>query len=91
METLTGRQKEVLMYFREALNHNRETGVMASEASNNIDAPLQEVLDACEALDQMGLIDIDKRHMAGGKAKDLEAHVSNKGIQWLQQEKGIPR
>jgi hypothetical protein len=91
METLTGRQKEVLMYFRESMNHNRLDGVKASEAADNIDAPLQEVLDACEALDQMGLIDIDKRHMAGGKAKDLEAHVSNKGIQWLQQEKGIPR
>ena len=90
MEPLTGRQKEVLMYFRESLNHNRQEGVKASEAANNIDAPLQEVLAACEKLDQMDLLDIDKRHMAGGKVKDLEAHISNKGIERLQKDKGIP-
>jgi hypothetical protein len=90
MESLTGRQKEVLMYFRESLNHNVEQGVMASEAANNIDAPLQEVLDASEKLDQMGLLDIDKRYMAGGKVKDLEAHISNKGIDTLRKDRGIP-
>jgi hypothetical protein len=90
MESLTGRQKEVLMYFRESLSHNRQEGVKASEAANNIDAPLQEVLDACEALDQMDLLDIEKRHMAGGKVKDLEAHISNKGIDTLRKDKGIP-
>ncbi|HEY3272236.1 MAG TPA: hypothetical protein VGJ92_00660 [Methanocella sp.] len=90
MESLTGRQKEVLMYFRESMNHNVEQGVKASEAANNIDAPLQEVLDACEKLDQLDLLDIDKRHMSGGKVKDLEAHISNKGIQTLQKDKGIP-
>jgi hypothetical protein len=90
MESLTGRQKEVLMYFRESMNHNRQEGVKASEAANNIDAPLQEVLDACEKLDQMDLLDIEKRHMAGSKVKDLEAHISNKGIQTLQTDKGIP-
>jgi hypothetical protein len=66
METLTGRQKEVLIYFRESMNHNIEQGVRASEAANNIDEPLQKVLDACEKLDQLGLLDIDKRHMEGG-------------------------
>jgi hypothetical protein len=90
MESLTGRQKEVLMYFRESLNHNRQEGVKASEAASNIDAPLQEVLDACEALDQMDLLDIEKRHMAGGKARDLEAHISNKGIDYLRKDRGIP-
>ena len=90
MESLTGRQKEVLMYFREAMNHNRLSGVMASDAANNMDAPLPEVLAACEKLDQMDLLDIDKRHMAGGKVKDLEAHISNKGIERLQKDKGIP-
>ncbi len=78
------------MYFRESMNHNVEQGVKASEAANNIDAPLQEVLDACEKLDQMDLLDIDKRHMAGGKVKDLEAHISNKGIDTLRKDKGIP-
>lgn len=78
------------MYFRESLSHNRQEGVKASEAANNIDAPLQEVLDACEALDQMDLLDIEKRHMAGGKVKDLEAHISNKGIDTLRKDKGIP-
>jgi hypothetical protein len=90
MESVTGRQKEVLMYFRESMNHNVEQGVKASEAANNIDAPLQEVLDASEKLDQMGLLDIDKRHMSGGKVRDLEAHISNKGIDTLRKDKGIP-
>ncbi len=90
MVKMTGRQKEVLMYFRESMNHNRLDGVRASEAADNIDAPLQEVLDACEALDQMNLLDIDKRHMQGGKVKDLEAHISNLGIETLQKDKGIP-
>ncbi len=90
MENLTGRQKEVLMYFRESLNHNVERGVKASEAANNIDAPLQEVLDACEKLDQMGLLAIEKRHMSGGKAKDLEARITTEGIDTLRKDKGIP-
>jgi hypothetical protein len=88
METLTGRQKEVLMYFRESMNHNRLDGVTASNAASNIDVPLQEVIDACEALSQMGMLGIDKRYTEGGKVKDLEAHISNKGIQRLQQDKG---
>ena len=88
MASLTGRQKEVLMYFREAMNHNRQRHVKASEAADNLDAPLQEVLDACQQLDQMDLLDIDHSTMAGTKVKDLEAHISNKGIQLLQQEKG---
>ncbi|OPY29395.1 MAG: hypothetical protein A4E28_00889 [Methanocella sp. PtaU1.Bin125] len=78
------------MYFREALNHNRPEGVKASEAANNIDTPLQDVLDACEKLDQTGLLDIEKRHMSGGKAQDLEAHITAAGIDYLQKEKGIP-
>ena len=90
MVSLTGRQKEVLMYFRESLNHNVQRGVKASECANNIDAPLQEVLDACQQLDQMDLLDIERRYTAGTKVKDLEAHISNKGIETLQMDKGRP-
>jgi hypothetical protein len=90
MVSLTGRQKEVLMYFREAMNHNRLDGVKASDAADNLDVPLKEVVDTCEQLDQMSLLDIDKRYMEGGKARDLEAHISNLGIETLQKDKGIP-
>ena len=90
MASLTNRQREVLMYFKESLSHNREEGVKASECANNIDAPLQEVLDACQQLDQLDLIDIEKRNMAEKNVKDLEAHISNKGLDFLAKDKGIP-
>jgi hypothetical protein len=90
MATVTPLEKEVLMYLKSSLAHNRQEGITAKEISNNIDRPMQQVLDACESLDQKDLLDIEKRHMAGGKAQDMEMHISNKGLDFLANDKGIP-
>jgi len=90
MVIISDAEREVLMYLKSSLHHNRFQGVNASEISSNIDRPLKDVLDACELLDQKDLADIENREMAGGKAKGLEIHITNKGLDYLVKEKGIP-
>ena len=90
MSAISAIEREVLMYAKSSLDHNREEGVKASEVADSIDRPLQDVLDACEKLDQKDLIDIEKRKMVKGKAQDLEMHITNKGVDFLAKKDGVP-
>ena len=90
MTTISGPEREVMMYLKSSLHHNKFDGVKASEIANNIDKPVQDVLAACETLEQKDLVAIEKREMSGGKAKDLEVHIKEHGLDFLRKEKGIP-
>ncbi len=78
------------MYLKSSLHHNKFDGVKASEIANNIDKPVQDVIAACETLEQKDLAAIEKREMSGGKATDLEIHIKEHGLDFLRKEKGIP-
>ena len=90
MAAISGSEREVLMYLKSSLHHNKFDGVKASEIANNIDKPLQDVLDVCETLEQKDYAAIEKRHMDAGKVKDLEVHIKSHGLDYLAKEKGIP-
>lgn len=90
MTEISGAEREVLMYLKSSLHHNRFDRVKASEIANNIDKPLQEVLESCEMLEQKDLAAIEKRDMVEGKVRDLEIHIKEHGLDFLRKEKGIP-
>ncbi len=78
------------MYLKSSLHHNKFDGVKASEIANNIDKPVQDVIEACEKLEQKDLAAIEKRDTGNGKVKDLEIHIKEHGLDFLRKEKGIP-
>lgn len=90
MAVISGPEREVLMYLKSSLHHNKFDGVKASEIANNIDKPVQDVIAACEALEQKDLVAIEKRDMDNGKARDMDVHIKEHGLDFLRKEKGIP-
>ncbi len=90
MVAISGAEREVLMYLKSSIHHNKFDGVKASEIANNIDKPVQDVITACESLEQKDLAAIEKRDMSNGKVKDLEIHIKEHGLDFLRKEKGIP-
>lgn len=90
MVTITGPEREVLMYLKSSLHHNKFDGVKASEIASNIDQPVKDVIDSCEKLEQKDLVAVEKRHMDQGAVRDLEVHIKSHGLDFLAKEKGIP-
>lgn len=90
MVTITGAEREVMMYLKSSLHHNKFDGVKASEIADNIDKPVLDVVAACEKLEQKDLVAIEKRTLEAGKVKDLEVHIKSHGLDFLSKEKGIP-
>jgi hypothetical protein len=90
LEPLSKLEHAVLLYLKAKLEKNELNGVNSKTISNDIDTPLNNVNAICEELDKLGYARIIERHMEGGKVKDLDIRVTEKGLDYMFKEKGIP-
>ncbi|HTY91408.1 MAG TPA: hypothetical protein VMC84_09550 [Methanocella sp.] len=90
MVKISGVEREVLGYLKNALDRNMLDGVSSVKISNDLDVPLEKVNEACQKLEDKDLAHIEKRKMSGGKVKDVVAWIKPRGIDYLQKENGIP-
>lgn len=90
MVKVSGEEREVLGYLKNALDRNMLDGVNSTTIAGDLDIPVDKVNEACQRLEDRDLVHIEKRNMSGGKVKDLVAWIKPRGIDYLQKENGIP-
>lgn len=90
MIKVSGEERQVLGYLKNALDRNMLDGVSSVKISNDLDVPLDKVNEACQKLEEKDYAHIEKRNMVNGRLKDLVAWIKPHGIEYLQKENGIP-
>ena len=90
MVKVSGEERQVLGYLKNALDRNMLDGVSSVKIAGDLDLPVEKVNEACQSLENKDLVHIEKRSLVNGKVKDLVAWIKPKGIDSLQKEHGIP-
>jgi predicted ArsR family transcriptional regulator len=78
------------MYLKVALDRNQLDGADSKQIAADLDVPVEKVNDECQNLENKHFAHIDKRNMEHGKPKDVFAHITPEGIEYLSKEHGIP-
>jgi len=90
MVKVSGVERQVLGYLKNALDRNMLNGVNSRQMAGDLDLPVEKVNEACQKLEDLDVAHIETRNIVDGKVIDLVAWIKPKGIDALQKEHGIP-